>query len=518
MRKISLTLLSLFVFINVSYAATYYVSSSNGNDSNPGTSNSPWEYCPGMAGWTGLATLSAGDVVFFNNADTWIASSGNAILQVEGGVTYIGDSWGPGTRAIFRAMGDLRRSVINFMEDHATYETVVQGFEVDGNDYYTSGIAIYYPNYTIGVALNRAVKRIENCVVHNIDSVAASGQYAYGIIIRGDNGTSYVENVEILDTVVYNISRGAINLYPHTNNSNDRIGNITIRGCETYSSADGSDPGYNAGQGLLIKGNVYNLVAEYNHFHGSNGSTGVGVLLAAAEGHTTGPSNITIRYNLVNNTSGDNIQITNSASMSADFYGNVIWGSGYDTAVKITPSLAGTQSLKFYNNTFFDDNVRIWSNSATYSALEFKNNIFYETDATPLTDDEGEITSHNNNIYYRSGDGILVSLRGNLYTSSNLTSYEASALSSEPAFNNTSNLPSGFTGTYGVNLSTNTEGLNISASSPTKDGGVSLGDTYNGSINSVVRPDGNAWDIGAYEHDTTDTTPPSPPSNFRIME
>ena len=70
------------------WGATYFVDNTAGRDSNPGTASQPWQHSPGMSGWTGSATLRAGDTVFFDRADSWTGNSGKALLSATGGVLY----------------------------------------------------------------------------------------------------------------------------------------------------------------------------------------------------------------------------------------------------------------------------------------------------------------------------------------------------------------------------------------------------------------------------------------------
>jgi len=116
-----------------------------------------------------------------------------------------------------------------------------------------------------------------------------------------------------------------------------------------------------------------------------------------------------------------------------------------------------------------------------------------------LGDDDGDITAHSNNIYYRPGGGTLVTANGDSYTASNISSWEPTALTGDPLLKDPSDLPSGFTGTYGVDMEPDSDGLNITVGSSAKDYGISLGSAYNSSINSVTRPSGVGWDVGAYE-------------------
>lgn len=85
--------------------STYYVSYTQGNDSNSGTSTaSPWKLCPGMVGFSGTYTHAKGDVFIFCGGDTWpnlvlplkITGCGNSVSNDYYGANtnwYIGGSW-----------------------------------------------------------------------------------------------------------------------------------------------------------------------------------------------------------------------------------------------------------------------------------------------------------------------------------------------------------------------------------------------------------------------------------------
>jgi hypothetical protein len=78
--------------------------------------------------------------------------------------------------------------------------------------------------------------------------------------------------------------------------------------------------------------------------------------------------------------------------------------------------------------------------------------------------------------------------------------WEPAGLTADPELENSSRLPTGFTGTVGVDIEPDSDGLSITCGSPARNGGVDLGAAYSGSVNSVSRPYGAGWDIGAYEH------------------
>jgi hypothetical protein len=497
--------------ITASYAATYYIDQTAGNDSYNGSQATPWKNCPGMSLYSGSGQLNPGDVVYFDRADTWLMTGGTQGLYLVGGVSYIGDSWGTGTRATIRTNVNFVDNAVIRFRDHATYMTVFQGFDVDGNHKVTSGIDI---NHGFCSLMNGAMKRVKNCIVHNTYSEQNSGQYKYGIIISNFCGTGgYAENVEILDTVVHDISRDGICLYPSDQSSSCRIKNITVRGCEVYNT--GQDPGYSAGSGIVAKGYVQDAFIEYNYVHDTKAAC---IFMNSNETrhYGVGLTNIHVRYNAcVNSTIHGAIRVYHGASGGDPFdikiYGNLVYNSVTNGGFVISTDLKDTINLVVDNNTFYNAPVIIDNNGATFNTFEFKNNIIYYSGGTPLTDAGPYIKSHGNNLFYRTGGGNLVLSGSNNYSAANLAGYESSASAADPLFINASNLPTGFTGTYGSDLKPNAGGLALQPNSPAKDAGAALLSAYSGSINSQSRPAGSGWDIGAYEFvpSGSDTTPPA---------
>jgi hypothetical protein len=65
-----------FLFARIGSAATYYVDYSTGQDLNNGTAKTtPWKHHPYMNGWTGSYSHSAGDHFIFKGGVTWPSSS-----------------------------------------------------------------------------------------------------------------------------------------------------------------------------------------------------------------------------------------------------------------------------------------------------------------------------------------------------------------------------------------------------------------------------------------------------------
>jgi hypothetical protein len=82
----------------VCVATDYYVSFSDGTDSNAGTSESaPWKHAPLMTGWTGGAiSIQPGDVIKFKCGETW---RDNMWFSGKNGITFT--SYGSGARPVF---------------------------------------------------------------------------------------------------------------------------------------------------------------------------------------------------------------------------------------------------------------------------------------------------------------------------------------------------------------------------------------------------------------------------------
>jgi hypothetical protein len=482
-------------------AIDFYVDPSHpqASDSNPGTEAMPWLNCPGMPAWTGSASLTAGDVVYFASSGVWESSTGSAVLQVAGGVTYDGSSWGSGSRATLRATGAVSRSVINFMDDHPSLHTVVRGFEVDAGGFVTSGIGVNWPQSS--GSLVGAVKRIENCVVHDVASQASLGQYEYGIVISsGWGGSRVTANVEILDCLVYNISRGGINVYSANDDPLSRIENVLVRGNETHTT--GQDPSY-AGSNLALKNHIKNVTVEFNSVHDS--VRGSGISISSHDVGFRGPENLIVRYNIVRNNETMGVLVHVRGDTEVDVYGNLILENTYQGLRFMT--IMGTLEMRIFNNTFFRNLYPSWSheilvesNDANVAVLEVKNNVFRADGVTtPIVDTDGDITAHSHNFFYRPGGGTLVTSNGVSYTAATLNTWEPTAVAADPELVNESDLPVAFTGTPGVDARPDNDGLCITDDSPATNTGATLSAPYASSVNSVARPFGADWDRGAYE-------------------
>ena len=122
--------LGSFLFVGVGHAsaANYYVKN-GGDDNAAGTSDATaWAHSPGMAGWTGTATLKSGDTVYFNSGDTWTGA--DPLLNATAGVTYDGSTYGNGTRATLQATSRVNGyGVVQIYVSNVVFK----GFKIDSN-------------------------------------------------------------------------------------------------------------------------------------------------------------------------------------------------------------------------------------------------------------------------------------------------------------------------------------------------------------------------------------------------
>jgi hypothetical protein len=490
------SLISLFAFAIVlslpAQAATYYVSPS-GADSNSGTNPSaPWKNCPGMTAYSGAGSLKAGDVVYFDSGGTWL-TTGAWGLSIVGGVTYIGDTWpSAGSRATIRLNAQPMDpyGVVDWRRDGATTPTTLQGFDLDANHYYSDGVSVNHAHYL--TPLLGALKTIRNVVVHNVASTASMGQYAYGIIVSNHGGTSgQVSNVLVENSTVHDISRDGLLMYPGDENQQCTVSNITFRNNVVYNV--GQDTTYGSGSPIVVKGQVSNAFVEYNYVYGPGtpDKYGAGIFLDSNETNPgIGMSNIHVRYNIVNwNLVSGGIRLystSDTSSKDVRIYGNVVYNSTANGGFVINSDLKGSNnSIRLYNNTFYNAPITVTTSQANYSLFDVRNNIVYYPGGTPITGSNFFTTNSNN-------------------------------LTTTPSFKSTANLPSGFAGTYGVNLAPNADGLSLAVGSSAIGASVVLASPYNGSINSVTRPATGPWDLGAYATSSSATLP-VPPTGLQAI-
>jgi hypothetical protein len=377
--------------------------------------------------------------------------------------------------------GNTEAGIVRIDTDNPTHVTWIKGFEADGNGFMVSGLDMNFRSRQN--PLTGATKRVQNVWFHDMDANGGGNIYNYGMAIRG-TGSAPIANYELVDNEVQNPPRDGIANYPDATGS---IANVLIRGNIVHGHKN--DASYGEGHGIGVKGNLTNVIVEYNYVYGVYSSA---IYLSAND--SAERSDPIIRYNILTTDDVPGSRGTircYAGTKSAQIYGNILYGVDSGPSIDFNGSctaISGRPLALIYNNTVVNGYVSL----AGKGGIEFKNNIVRAGEGqTALVSTSGASVA--NNLTYNDGSG-------------------------NPGFANIANVPTGFVNSY-PNLKPNTDGLSI-VSGTALGGGVSLGSSYNGSINSQTRASGD-WDIGAYQSGDSGGSPggaaPGAPSGLRIV-
>jgi hypothetical protein len=221
---------------------------------------------------------------------------------------------------------------------------------------------------------------------------------------------------------------------------------------------------------------------------------------------STAISDVHVHDNLIHDNRGLGIMlgdVSPTSTQPVEAYNNVIYNAGlgpdfpdgasvYDCA-EVDAASGATAPSKFYNNTLFHcgggggGGLYVTPSAAGIA----KNNIIYQDNGRPYLD-PGSNTSNAtcaNNLYFGNGTSP--------------SGCNTGAVNSDPLFVNLSSLD-----------------FHLTSSSPAKDAGVALGiSSFQWDHDGITRPQGPAYDIGAYEYFAGGSTVqrPNPPTNLTVV-
>jgi hypothetical protein len=235
---------------------------------------------------------------------------------------------------------------------------------------------------------------------------------------------------------------------------------------------------------IYIQCGADNIEVAYNYMH--DNAAGHCIQVHADNPGRYQYDNILIHSNFIKSDGSHDLRGPTMSNVLPDstlyFYNNVVANIGYFSGFNL---VNGTAYI--YNNTFYnvggtgvlslkDDNEQ---------HMVIKNNIMWSDGTVPYVDfgtysdeyaDWSNVTI-SNNVYYKSGDG---------------PTQDPYAINTDPLF---------------VDSATNN--FKLQPSSQAKDVGVSLSMLPHDREN-IARPQGNGWDIGAFEYYVSQTQPPIP--------
>lgn len=458
MYKLKLTSIFLLIFFGVlffaksSLAVTYYVSSA-GNDSNPGSQSQPWRTIQRAAN-----TMVAGDTVIVNtgtyNERVTVTRSGNA-----GSMITLSASGAVNTYGFYITGNYIRVDGFTVTAQVCSWNQDAIGIYVGGDNCIIENNYAYYSPRG-GIKLD---PESNNCTVGN-NRCHRNGMV--GIEIHGTN--HLIENNDIWGSIAYHTPTGC---------SNDADGmrfwgsGHTIRGNHIHDISI-NDP-ENSGYGPHIDcfqtwmgggQTASNIVFERNKCENNN--------LMMYAGMIEGSSYLTFKNNIF---------------------------IGY-AGLNVNPSMGPNDHLIFVNNDCIGNisilNCNIGSTcwpsgialqDAPYSTV--KNNIFYDFryEAYSITGSSATGLDAGYNHAYRT-DGKT--------PTGTPRSHDLWGV--DPKFV----YPSG-------------QDYHLQSTSPCIDKGTAVSGVTN-DYDGIPRFQGSAYDIGAYEYASVDTTPPAAPTGVKI--
>lgn len=440
-----------------SHAATFYIDFAASDDSGAATKLDPWKRSPGMVGFGGTYVHSAGDVFVFKGGTTWDNSALPLTVTNSGGIGtpdqytvdetwYAGASFSP---PVFDAQAT------------DTALVVVNGSNVTVNGLDLANLkAVAFGDFSIeGTGDNVTAS---NCIVRNWQNVDNTLQdHKWGGInldnnwtvdnctISGDVANDNANGVGVRGSAVTGatIKNSTISGVPNAMVFSE-FSNSSIFGNDVHSlHASASEATHENG---IVCTNCTNIDFYWNVFHGIPSTVPMGVYVGVTGEGTSG--NIRMWNHL----------FYDLGDVQAIAYESVING----VILNNTIDTGGSAGIRLHG-TVPCDNVTI------------KNNISISTSNAAMIV-EGGTHSIDYNLYMASG-GVGEDVWANeTLIERQAAGYDVHSLNVDPAFNS---------GAY-----------TLSVSSPAIDAGVTS-TIFSTDLLGTSRPQGAAWDIGAYEFD-----------------
>ncbi len=458
------------------FAATYYIDFNNGNDANAGTTpTAPWKRAPGMNGFSGAYAHQVGDRIFFKGGVTWPNTTLPLIPRTGGSATapdyygvdsnwFFGNSW---SRPVFDSQGQEvagKNVEIDLDTNRASWITF-DNIEFKGH--FWTGDPGYGKNVTVAKALTSVGIVIDHCYFHGWSHApynAGTTPDSYNVILgssSGDTSSSVIQN-SIFDGADGDTRSGCA---------------VKSWGIFRQNVVHDMSNAY-VGSGNIINGNlIYNIRTSYDPANHEN----------SIESWLTVNSGTTVQY-IYNNIIHD---VENSVytpiapgfgltgAVSAYVYNNVMWNINYAIPMTIDTNCSGGTSctpgqvaVHLWNNTLVNEQGQycfrlINRNEGNIGTLDLRNNQCLSSGAHHYTFDAG-ITA---NTFINDHNMLMT---------------HAEALSQGYTLDNAYKPTAS-------NKSTVDAGVDLAAACPACP-------ELTSDINGNPRPQGSAWDVGAYEY------------------
>jgi hypothetical protein len=511
-KSISLCFLLSVLFLTAkSWAATYYVDATNGDDSNPGTSEpEPWKTIAKVNN----SNFQPGDFILFKRGETWreqltVPSSGS-----EGNPITFG-GYGSGDKPIING-ADLvvgwKQHDTNIWKSSvsAKPEVIVLDGKVGNKKNSQENVDSLYDWYWISnYAYIYSVSDPDTAYTNpGIEATQTRGGAEHGCPIDY-NGKDYItiENIHVKYADDFAI------IVVHANNaiiqdceidtprrSGIQVGgsdNVLIKRCSMHDSIQG--------HGVYLDGleanGTDNPIVEYCNIYGNEYQ---GIQLNGNNAYRV--TNPIVRYNLLHDNKSHGIN--DLSSNDGKYYYNVIYGNGrygiahaYDDSQDPDGNFSSINAVDYNNTICADIGWRGIYVSGKSTGHMIKNNILYWSTTNVHSSNLIHVSTDGDasldyNCYYATTNGGF-HLKGTDYNSFSVwqssTEQDNHSIDSNPLFINPS-----------------VSDFRLQSTSPSINAGISVDLTRD--FEGTPVPQGNGVDIGAYEYSKI-----SPPNNLHIV-
>jgi len=399
--------------------STVYVASS-GNDGDAGTAAAPWA----TLGAFEKDILGAGYKVYLNRGDSWTNIPANKTLAMT-----LGSSGGSGNPIIFSSYGTGANPVVKGISTNAKSYIAFNEININGSP--THGFVLTDSEFITLINCSPSNNTIYGVYWNNTATTKSTltilgGTFTgnvYGIHTSGLNAANRLENLSIQNVTAHsNLGTG---IYVSKTNTG-RISSNYI-----YSNGNAVDPAEDYGIAISA---CNDLIVENNLVDGTINGRQIEVYSDSDAEHGSS-NNIAIRKNRFLNGGARSINIGTDGDQTATgmviAYNFIVGDASYGLLMEHTG--AGQAALiSVYNNTFAGClGSAIIATSANFP-VSATNNIFFFNGAPELDfslSSSGLTTS--NNLWYRASGNVL-SYNGATYTKATISTFEATAVASDP--------------------------------------------------------------------------------------
>ena len=482
MKKILWVIVLVLMIYSVD-AATYYVSSSTGNDNNAGTITQPWQ----TLNKVNTRAFSPGDIILFKKNDIWNgelhpSTAGTAANYISYG------SYSSGTNPIIHATSSY---ALNGNKNYIRYSDFILENAI------TAGYITYSNNQELNNVISRNnsgngyLVRGNNNVFNNC---RAENNIQYGYLGDDNGGTPSSYHTLNNFTATYNKGEGI--QFRIANNIVVNNGESSYNG--EYPIAEGNGISFtivntatvtnfhshhNWGNGLLMidsSSNIDVIGGEFNH-----NIRGFIDYPASCIRIDTLTSNSRVMYVKSHDCESAGFVLEDRAFNNIIAY-NLFYNNARGGSFSSVPGL----NNKIYNNVFYNNVGSDSGGLAIRSSvpITIKNNIFFSNNKGMFFDQGGNILTHtiDHNLYF--GNTVDIRYGSTSYTASQVqngqyyaaTGYEQHGVGLTPNFVNPSS--------FNFHLQSNSNAINR---------GTNVGLTRD--LDGTTVPQGPAVDVGAYE-------------------